>query len=142
MTTKWENLGITSDTQLKQIAKEMKLPKINYIGFAEPMDKLPKGLSIINIGGELAGGTHWTMLWVEPKQLIYFDSYGVGPEDRIIKLAGDRKVIYNTKQVQRYEEQHCGIWVLLAALAIHEAQKNGSDTAIAINQFIDRFKHL
>lgn len=135
----WKTLGITSDLQLEQFAKQMGLPKIQYTGFAEDMRSLPMGLSIINIGGH-QGGTHWTMLWVEVDRIIYFDSYGVGPEDNIIKLAGDRHVIYNTKQLQRYEEEYCGIWALLAAKAINDAKKKGIDTATAIDHFADDFR--
>jgi hypothetical protein len=140
MQFKWSDLGITSDFQLDEISKKMGLPKIQYIGFAEDLRKLPKGLSIINLGGSNRGGTHWTMLWVEFDRIIYFDSYGVGPEDRIIKLGGERQVIFNTKQVQRYEEEHCGVWVLLAAKAISDAKKNNKDTVEALDKFVDRYK--
>jgi len=43
----FKELGITSDTQLREIAKKMGLPPIQYIGFAEDMPELRKGLSII-----------------------------------------------------------------------------------------------
>ena len=69
------DLGITTDTQLVELAKKMKLPPIQYIGFAEDMPELKDGLSIINIGGDKWGGTHWTMLWAQPEYVIYSDSY-------------------------------------------------------------------
>lgn len=131
---KFSGLGITSDSQLRILAKSMGLPPIKYIGFAEDMKTLPNGLSIINIGGETVGGTHWTMLWVEPQRIIYSDSYGVGPEDNIILLANGRDIIYNIKQVQRYDEAHCGVWALLSAKAIFE--KKGLD------QFMDQYKSV
>lgn len=132
---RWDDLGITSDGQLRQIAAKMGLPEIQYIGFAEDMQTLPKGLSIINLGDRRISGTHWTMLWVEDDYLIYFDSYGVGPEDNIIALAGNRRISHNTKQVQRYEEEHCGIWVLCAAKAIAKKKHK----ATALNQFLNEF---
>lgn len=135
---KWDTLGITSDQQLRQIAEWMGLPSISYIGFAEDLRKLPEGLSIINLGGH-QGGTHWTMLWAEPKMVIYCDSYGVGPEDNIIKLARGRPIIFNTKQVQRYDEAHCGIWVLLSALAIQDGKKRGIEPKKALDSFIGGF---
>jgi len=135
----FSELGITSDEQLRDIAKQMGLPKINYIGFAEDMRKLPKdGLSIINLGDDQQGGTHWTMLWVEKDYVIYFDSYGVGPEDNIIKLADKRTIAYNTKQIQGYTESFCGIWALCAAAFI--AKKK--DKATALNEFVDQFQNM
>lgn len=134
----FNDLGITSDQQLVDLAKKMGL-KVNYIGFAEDMKKLPKdGLSIINLGDDNMGGSHWTMLWVEPDKITYFDSYGVGPENNIIKLAGDRQVIFNKKQVQRYEEEHCGVWVLCAAAAI----ANKKNKPQALEEYIDQFKQV
>lgn len=150
----FSKLGITSDDQLRILASKMGLPKIQYIGFAEDLRLLPEGLSIINLGGN-QGGTHWTMLWVqgpddpralsvsnEPRQIVYFDSYGVGPEDQIILLANGRGVSFNKKQVQRYEEEHCGIWALLAAKAIIEAKKNNINAKQAIDTFVSGFSSV
>lgn len=133
----FKGLGITSDGQLREIANKMDLPAISYIGFAEDLGNLHDGLSIINLGDSYRSGTHWVALWVEPKRLTYFDSYGVGPEDEIIQLAGDRKIHYNTKQVQRYEEAHCGVWALLAAKAIIDSKKDSSE---AIDDFVASFE--
>jgi hypothetical protein len=114
----------------------MGLQKINYIGFSENLQELPKdGLSIINLGDNQQGGSHWTMLWVEPKYVIYFDSYGVGPEDNIIRLAGRRTISYNMKQIQGYTESFCGIWALCAAAFI--AKKK--DKAKALDEFVDQY---
>lgn len=135
----FSELGITSDEQLRDIAKQIGLPKINYIGFAENLRKLPKdGLSIINLGDDQQGGTHWTMLWVEPEYVIYFDSYGVGPEDNIIRLAGRRTISYNTKQIQGYTESFCGIWALCAAAFIAKKKHK----ATALNEFVDQFQNM
>lgn len=135
----FSELGITSDIQLYELAKQIGLPKINYIGFSENLRKLPKnGLSIINLGDDQQGGTHWTMLWVEDGHITYFDSYGVGPEDPIIQLAGTRRIAYNTKQVQGFSESFCGVWALCAAAFI--AKKK--DKAAALNEFVDQFQNM
>lgn len=131
-------LGITSDSQLIQIAKDINLPPIKFIGFAEELTKLPLGLSIINLGDNHIGGTHWTMLWVDPNEIIYSDSYGVGPEDEIIKLAENRPIFWNTKQVQGYSESYCGVWALCFAKAIY----NKKNKQQALNDYIDQFRDL
>lgn len=135
----FKGLGITSDEQLREIANKMDLPAISYIGFAEDLGTLHEGLTIINLGDSYRSGTHWVALWVEPKRLTYFDSYGVGPEDEIIQLAGDRKIHYNTKQVQRYDEAYCGVWALLAARAIANSKK---DPPKAIDEFAASFQSV
>ena len=133
---RFDELGITSDDQLRELAKRMGAPKINYIGFVENLQELPKnGFSIINLGDNQQGGSHWTMLWVESEYVVYFDSYGVGPEDHLIRLAGRRTISYNTKQVQGYTESFCGVWVLCAAAFI--AKKK--DKATALNEFVDQY---
>jgi hypothetical protein len=132
----FNEFGITTDSQLRKIAEQMGFSKINYIGFAENLRELPKnGLSIINLGDNRQGGSHWTMLWIEPKYVIYFDSYGVGPEDNIIHLAGNRTISYNTKQVQGYTESFCGIWALCAAAFISKKK----DKSRALDEFVDQY---
>ena len=140
-------LGITSDQQLMKIANDLHLPPIQYIGFADDMKKLPIGLSIINLGNNRIGGTHWTLLWVDPDikgtkgtlrptaSIIYADSYGVGPEDYIIKLAGNKPIYWNTKQVQGYSESYCGIWALCFAAAISD-KKN---TQQALSDYVSQY---
>lgn len=137
----FSELGITSDVQLRQIAKDIGLPVLKYIGFAEDMQYLPEGFSIINLGG-VQGGTHWTLLYADAERVVYFDSYGVGPEDNIIRLAGNRSISYNTKQIQRYEEAHCGVWVILALQAIMDAKKRGISGKQAIDDFVSRYNSV
>lgn len=133
----FQGLGITSDGQLREIAEKIDIPGPNFIGFAEDLRELPGGISILNLGDHFRSGTHWVLLYTTPNQITYFDSYGVGPEDEIIQLAGDRKIHYNTKQVQRYEEEHCGVWALLAAKAIIDSKKDSSE---AIDDFVASFE--
>lgn len=132
-----DGLGITSDRQLLDLAEKNGL-QINYIGFAEDLDTLPNGFSIINLGDDRLGGTHWTMLYSDPNQVIYSDSYGVGPEDIILQLARGRDVYWNTKQVQGYHESYCGVWVLCTALAIKD-EKNKTE---ALNKYLSQFENV
>lgn len=132
-------LGLTSDSQLLELAKKMGLPKINYIGFAENIRRLYNGLSIINLGDDSIGGTHWTLLWVDNDNIVYFDSYGVPPEDPIIQHSDKRNIFYNEKQVQGYSEEYCGVWVLMAAKAIYDGYKKNNDPVSGLVKFIDKF---
>lgn len=79
-------LGVTSDQQLKRLAAQLGVD-ITYIGYADDLEKLPLGFSIINLGNLQQGGTHWTLLYNDGNQIVYFDSYGALPEDSIIHYA-------------------------------------------------------
>lgn len=121
--------GISTNTQLSEFAKNDEIPLIE-INFAENILINKDGAYIINLG-ESGHGTHWTGLWVEkkkaldsggaqsspPREAFYFDSYGVGPEDILIKKLkayGIKDLKYNKGfEFQRYEEELCGMWVLM-----------------------------
>lgn len=138
----FSQLGITSDSQLLSLAKKAGM-QIRYIGFAEDMRSLEQGISIINLGDQHRGGSHWTLLLYPPQgNLIYFDSYGVGPEDSIVKLAKEagKHITYSTKQLQGYNESHCGIWVLMAAKDIWDSiKKEPASGGSALSSFVDKY---
>jgi hypothetical protein len=116
--------GITSNIDLEELANLLNL-KVNYIGFAENLKgtKIKNGSYIINLGDDMIKGTHWTILHIKDKDAYYFDSFGVVPEDHLIKWLG-RDVQYNKKQLQSINSQFCGQWSILAMYYLQK--KNGS----------------
>ena len=54
-------------------------------------------------------GTHWVSLFVQTKEAIYFDSFGVEhiPKE-INKLIGDKKIKANIFRIQAYDSIMCG----------------------------------
>lgn len=135
------NYGVMSDVDLRELGKRLNV-KINKITYAEdinPNGTLPYGVNIINLGDEQIGGTHWT-LWYVPKDrsglTYYFDSFGGTPEDNIVNLS-ERKgksIVMNNMQIQGYNEQHCGVWTLLMAKILVEANKG--DRPQVFEQFV------
>jgi hypothetical protein len=129
--------GITTDEQLVSLAHDMGVD-INYVGFAEDLpNKAPPGFNIINIGDERIGGSHWVLWYVDPegKLSIYFDSYGAPPEDDIVKRS-PLPLWVNGKQVQRYDEEFCGIWAIVCASVLSRA----SDKKKAFVEFMGRYE--
>lgn len=129
-------LGLTTDDQLREIGRTLGID-FNYIGFAEELpSKPPLGFNIINLGDEYMGGSHWTTWYIDPQKKfsIYFDSYAGPPEDKVVQLS-PKPLFINNKQVQRYNEEYCGVWALMASSAINRAK----DKKNAIQAFVDRF---
>lgn len=135
--------GIMSDNDLRELASKLAF-RINKITFDEDIDVnggMPFGVNIINLGDEQIGGTHWT-LWFVPrdtsKLTFYFDSYGAPPEDNIVELSKrkGKNIVYNSKQIQGYSEQHCGVWSLLMAKELYDAKKNDREQVFA--RFIEQ----
>jgi hypothetical protein len=131
--------GITTDDQLRNLAKRMGFT-LNYVGFAENLPKhAPIGYNIINLGGPETQnqGTHWVLWYVDPSLdfSVYFDSYGAPPEDRVLQLS-PLPMIVNGKQLQRYNEEYCGIWAITAAAFIHRSSNKKS----ALSEFVDKYE--
>lgn len=121
-------LGLTSDTDLRNIAKDLNI-KLNWIGFEEDLTNQPKedGGYIINIGDNT--GTHWCGLAVKGDEAFYFDSFMVPPNDPVVKWVMDNKFDkfnYNNKeQFQQLNEELCGLWVIVF---LYYSQKNEAIT--------------
>ena len=53
------------------------LPKFNGVYSRNNLSKIKDGAYIINLDEYESIGTHWTALYVNAKNVIYFDSFGV-----------------------------------------------------------------
>jgi len=135
--------GVTSNFDLKKYAKDLNL-KINYIGFAENLEKTKTkkgdGGYIINLGNDDIKGTHWTVLIIEKADCIYFDSFGVCPEDFLTKWYGNR-IPFNKKQIQGITEEFCGQWTIMC-LYFLQKKCRGMNLKDRMNFFTSKFKSI
>ena len=129
-----ENFGLTSDSQLKEICKKLKI-NLKFIGFSKDFKYLGNGSYILNLSKEF--GSHWTCLFIENDDFcFYFDSFAVPPEDILInKLKGKIKnLIYNDNfQLQNIDQELCGIWCIVFLYHMTFSKKK---------ELIDRFKEM
>lgn len=130
-----ENYGLTSDTQLKDLATKLNI-KLNYVGFITDLKNIKEdGGYIINLGDDT--GTHWTCFYKENEDLFYFDSYAVSFENELLDLAkksGIKNIIWNDyHQMQGLTENLCGIWCLVFLYYMTNGKKKS---------LIDRFKEF
>lgn len=91
-----------------------KLPKTKI-----PIKFLPYGI-ILNLceANRSDEFCHWTAIWITKNVVEYFDSGGTDSfeSNRHIKYfieLQEKKLHYNTKQVQSFSSDRCGIFVLL-----------------------------
>lgn len=77
----------------------------------------PNKFWILNLDDPNGGGTHWVLLsMLTPKKPFYFDSFGVPPDDGVLKaIRGNKsspKILYNTVQLQGLENNDCGSYCI------------------------------
>ena len=67
---------------------------------------------VINLDDSTGPGTHWVGFYMHKNNPLYFDSFGLPPDDRIIKfLKGKNQILYNSSQLQDLESNRCGWYV-------------------------------
>ena len=83
--------------------------KFNGVCSRNNLSKIKDGAYITNLDEYGSIGTHWVALYVNGKNLTYFDSFGV--EDipkEIKKFIGNKNIITNIYRIQAYDSIMCG----------------------------------
>ncbi len=118
---KLNNLGVSSDSELKELAKKLNIHIDDILDFRKIKAPLPKaGIFIILLRKDLGIG-HWCCIYNNE----YFDPIGLGPPS-VFNI--DK---YNEKQYQSTYNEYCGLYCLLW---LYSKQHNRSDL---LNGFID-----
>jgi len=112
-----KKLGITSELDLKKLAKFLKIPKFKVFPIDQLPPRLPQSINtIINSDHASGGGTHWTCLYTGPnyKYTIYVDPFGIPPDQRTIDWAktGRKQLVALTNDFQYIDAESCGYWCL------------------------------
>jgi len=86
-------------------------------------------------------GSHWTCLWFEGTQPIYFDSFGLPPPqsvDTFLREQFKKPYAYTGKQIQSIRNSLCGYYVMGF---IHWMHQNGQHTPVRrFEAFLDQFE--
>ena len=69
---------------------------------------------IVNLDNSTTGlgGTHFTCLYNNGDHYYYFDSFGVQPPKYVIKMAGNKRIIWNDSQFQHINSDLCGFYCM------------------------------
>ena len=87
-----------------EIQKYQKDPKFNSIYSRNNLSKIKDGTYIINLDEYESIGTHWIALYVNAKNLTYFDSFGVEHVPKEIeKFIGNKNITPNNYRMQEYD---------------------------------------
>ena len=91
---------------------------------------------IINLDSKIGPRTHWASVIIEPKRLLYFDSFGFIPPYELINLRSE--YYYNFLQYQPVESFLCGYYCLYF---LNEFNKLSSitDSIKKFNKIIEPF---
>jgi hypothetical protein len=102
-----------SETQIKSILKRHNY-SINGIYSKDEIPVVLKlGWMIINLQDHDKGnGSHWVCYRYGENECEYFDSFGMPPPNEILNVTGNKKLLYNTKQIQDYYSSACGYFVI------------------------------
>ena len=71
-------------------------------------NKIKKGVYVINLDEYENTGTHWVSLFVKPKYMVYFDSFGIEhiPKE-INKFIGNNDIKSNIFRIQPFDSIMC-----------------------------------
>ena len=80
----------------------------------------PNHCAIINLNTSNEPGSHWVCVFDGPSQeeVVYFDSFGVGPPKQIQKFMNKcakksgKKMVYSSMQLQTLNTSSCGWWCM------------------------------
>jgi hypothetical protein len=105
----------TSNIELINMAKHYNLSLNGVYEKDQLPETIIKGWYIVNMQNHNAGnGTHWVCFYHDTKS-VYIDSFGVVPPLEIINVLNNN-YIHNTKQIQDYNNEDCGLYCICAML--------------------------
>ena len=130
-------MNSTSNYDLIEIAHKMRLP-LKGIYFKDDLpDKMSNGFYIINLQSknDPRNGTHWTVLYYDNLNNLYYDSFGFpAPKEIEIKLI---PYIYNDRNIQNINTSSCGFYCIAFIKFLYKFK----DKEKAYNLFLDLFKN-
>ena len=113
----------TTNIQLLQIAKILKIPNFHYV-MRDEMNLLPKEKKplyvMTNIHTSKENGVHHSCFYWNDEN-FFFDSYGLDPPKEVIKFLGE--VISSTFKIQENGTKYCGQMSLYVLYRLNQGDK-------------------
>lgn len=115
------SLTTTSTADLIKIGRKLGLGTLDVFSVLD----LPRGglkrSTIFNADDKQRGGTHWTCCYMGRDLIVYYDPFGVRPDDRVASLLKKKgkKVMWISTQSQELKASSCGYWCLFFLYMMH-----------------------
>ena len=88
-------------------------PKFNGVYSRNNLPKIKDGAYVINPDQYISIGTYWITLYVNAKNITYFDSFGVEHIlEKIKKSIGNKSIITSIYRIQTYYSIICGYFCI------------------------------
>lgn len=105
----------TTNIELEEIAEKLKIKNFKGVIFIDELKNMKPMKNECGIIGSRSSKSildmHWTCYYKQGNKKYYFDSFGLAPDYRLINYL-KKPILYNTFQLQQYNESNCGHWCL------------------------------
>lgn len=113
---------------------------LNGIYCRDEIPKLRLGNFIFNTGlSTQREAGHWTCCKVYNDKILYWDSFGIGPMEELVKRAGKKKIYYNDKIIQNLTASTCGYWCIAFFCYLDKVMNTSGDLLDHYQSFINLF---
>ena len=122
-----------SNFDLIDAAEKLSLKNFRGVFMRDQLPKNPNNVEtgIINLDNSTGAGTHWVAYAIDPRGVIYFDSYGLAPPKEFMQyIHGKFLIFYSTLPTQQLNDPPiCGREVLnvLSEISSKSLGKNLKD---------------
>jgi len=132
-----------SNFDILNVAKYYKLP-LNGVFMKDTLPSVPKnGGYVVNLDSSTdpRDGTHWCMIYLHNKDVLYVDSYGQLPTQETINFMNkvNKHWGWNVMQYQSWNSELCGFYSLAAIMAITIGLDNNESIFDSFDNFSNMF---
>ena len=112
-----------SNLELLEAARKLRIPNFRGVNLRDTLPKRPKRkeCGILNLDDTTGSGTHWVAWYKNGDEKKYFDSYGLQPPNELVAYLRS-PILYNTEQIQPYDQVFCGHLCLYVLKQLGEGQ--------------------
>jgi hypothetical protein len=131
-----------SNFDLLDAANKLELAHFRGVFMRDQLPKRPNRVEtgIINLDNSTGAGTHWVAYAIDPRAIVYFDSYGLAPPIEFNKYVSTMSapVYYSTLPTQQRDDPPiCGREVLnvLAAISLKSFTFPWKPPHVVVNEY-------
>jgi hypothetical protein len=135
-----------TNVDLLRTAQKYDIPLRGIFSKDQPPQHLQVGGYIVNLEnshdsyGRKLDGSHWVAFWVEPNEVVYFDSFGFPPSwDTQHLLRRFVPYRYNRVQIQNVNSGICGYYALFFVWYMNQKREKYPNIHVRFNKFIKLF---